>query len=579
MLLSVNYYDEEGRLAKVYKQHYQSGGINSGNYDEISNSYNFEGALTASNWIHHNASTGGSATIANRYDYDHVGRKLRTFEQIDGGTEVLLAEQRYNEIGQLKEKGLGGGLQNIAYSYNERGWLKSSNSNEFSLQLKYQDGDLPQFNGNISGQLWGNSANTDKNFSYSYDKINRLLNGSGTGMSEAISYDVMGNITSLNRDGQNRDYVYNSNQLLRTTGVATLADYQYDPNGNATMDGRTGKALTYNIMNLPETIFGGLSYVYDASGRKIKKKSSGSTTDYIDGIQYTNGAIELIQTEVGIARRNGAAYSYEYNLSNHLGNNWVTFYKNPNGGLKVLQRDDYYAFGLRKSVTGSSTENKYLYNGKELQNELGQYDYGARLYDPVIRRFNNIDALSEISRKNSPYSYALNNPICFIDVDGMYAGDPPGWLKSALDFFGIGTSQPKSNEEVIQKAEVQERFSRVAANNKQVEKNLENLDYIPGVGAAMKMSKGISAKDNTAIAAGAGAALMDVFGGKTASKVTEKVLGPALRKLVGEGLEAAGKEGAGALEGAVSSNFNRFVKKIPANSKSSAAFEVLEDGN
>jgi hypothetical protein len=92
MLLSVNYYDEEGRLAKVYKQHYQSGGIKSGNYDEISNSYNFKGVLTASNRIHHNASTRGSATIVHRYDYDHMGRTLRTFEQIDRGIVVLLAK-------------------------------------------------------------------------------------------------------------------------------------------------------------------------------------------------------------------------------------------------------------------------------------------------------------------------------------------------------------------------------------------------------------------------------------------------------------------------------------------------------
>lgn len=49
--------------------------------------------------------------------------------------------------------------------------------------------------------------------------------------------------------------------------------------------------------------------------------------------------------------------------------------------------------------------------------------------------------------------------------------------------------------------------------NKQVEKNLDNLDYILGVGAAMKMPKGISEKDNTTVAASAGAALMDVFGG------------------------------------------------------------------
>jgi len=70
--------------------------------------------------------------------------------------------------------------------------------------------------------------------------------------------------------------------------------------------------------------------------------------------------------------------------------------------------------------------NNYKYNGKELQDELGLnvYDYGARFYDPAAPRFWQIDRLTEAYNFQTPYAYAINNPVRFIDKKGM----APEWI-------------------------------------------------------------------------------------------------------------------------------------------------------
>lgn len=88
---------------------------------------------------------------------------------------------------------------------------------------------------------------------------------------------------------------------------------------------------------------------------------------------------------------------------------------------------DYYPFGLTFNSyrREDSLDQKYLYNGKEIQHELDLdwYDYLARQYDPIIGRFLSIDPAADLMRRISPYGYALNNPMRFIDPDGTTPED------------------------------------------------------------------------------------------------------------------------------------------------------------
>lgn len=64
-------------------------------------------------------------------------------------------------------------------------------------------------------------------------------------------------------------------------------------------------------------------------------------------------------------------------------------------------------------------DNQYRYNGKELVDDIGLYDYGARWYDPAVARWNAVDPLAETMSSWSPYNYTFSNPIRFTDPTGM----------------------------------------------------------------------------------------------------------------------------------------------------------------
>ncbi|MBL4663691.1 MAG: hypothetical protein JKY22_09110, partial [Flavobacteriaceae bacterium] len=425
-------------------------------------------------------------------------------------------------------------LQNVDYKYNIRGWLTDINdvhdtnpksTDLFNFKINYNQlfgvnyGSTiePLYNGNISETIW-KTKNTDKTkrgYGYWYDDLNRIRrasNRAGENLENIdvnytftlwnVTYDQNGNIQKLRRQGyltsqlyDDLDYSYSGNQLIEVTELSpcncneegfkddsdsgdpsTLADYQYDVNGNMISDrNKNIDLITYNHLNLPLSVLitgnqsgenGQIHYVYAANGVKMEKTlipANGlvQITQY-DGkfiylqsnfgdtiLQFishpegytiptpvipVNGGDSNSVTgfDTGTGQTTYSEYQYVFQYKDHLGNVRLSYSdSNLDGAVntsEIIEESNYYPFGLKQkgynndvSPNGNSLAQQWKFGGKELSSELGleTYDFGARNYDAALGRWMNLDPLAEQMRRHSPYNYAFDNPIYFIDYDGM----------------------------------------------------------------------------------------------------------------------------------------------------------------
>jgi RHS repeat-associated protein len=318
-MITAYFFDDRGRTIQEASYNYYQG------VDVMTTQYNFGGQPLQTILRHQKALTNPQThTVTTKMTYDAMGRMLMINKGIvsvvNGQTITTPAQNtvttNYNELGQLLNKGLGG-LDNLAFEYNIRGWLASINkhylqnpdANYFGMELGF-DKSLAagtgtsytglQYNGNIAGVIWKSGGDgVPRKFDFSYDNANRLTSATftqstGTAFNTSagidfsvsgLSYDANGNIRTMTQKGFRignanpiDDLVYSyinsnaSNKLLGVTdnqndqnsklgdfhynpATKTTTDYTYDNSGSLTSDKNKGiSGVVYNYLNLPKTI-------------------------------------------------------------------------------------------------------------------------------------------------------------------------------------------------------------------------------------------------------------------------------------------------------------------------------------
>jgi RHS repeat-associated protein len=173
---------------------------------------------------------------------------------------------------------------------------------------------------------------------------------------------------------------------------------------------------------------------------KLVTSGSGSAS-LLQATDGSCGSTGVLQAGSGIGiEKNGYLYIYVSNTSTAYPVYFDQLHIEHTRGA-LLEENHYYPFGLvmngiSSKALSNTTANRLKYNGKEEQREefsdgsgLEWLDYGARMYDNQVGRWFAVDALSEKYPTFSPYVYAFNNPMLFIDPDGrdnviyLYAAD------------------------------------------------------------------------------------------------------------------------------------------------------------
>ena len=365
------------------------------------------------------------------YEYDTAGR----LSLITDETEATVVAYSYDEVGRLSRKDLGNGVYTI-YSYDDAGQLLRIDNHKL-------DGEFLSFfeYSYDSRGLRTTMSTNDGNWLYEYDNLGQLTHAVFASANDAripnqdltYVYDALGNRIQTIENGVITDYVANKLNQYKTVGDTI---YTFDADGNLVEERSPDvtTAYSYDDENRLIAVTRGpdeWAYTYNALGQRVANTKNGvSTFNIIDPVGLGNLVGEYDESGEMV---NG--YDYGFGLVSHNTTEVTNFYtfdalgntsELTNITGNILNSYSYEPFGA-VLYQSESLSNPFQFVG-EFGVMMEGHDLSfmrARVYDPSTGRFTQSDPIG-VSGGINLLKYSMNNPIIYIDPNGLSAGCKAG---------------------------------------------------------------------------------------------------------------------------------------------------------
>ena len=319
-----------------------------------------------------------------------------------------------NTLTDIRHIGSDGiSIVDIGYDYDPiKGILNSRNNRTFGIHEKYTYDKL--------NRLLTESIDNVVVNEYSYDKRSRMTSNKELGKYNYNSGDYQLKSINFNTNGQN---------VNAQRGFANVKYNAYRSPLKVTLAGKDDLQFTYNILKSRYSMTSGVTgkQKFYSSDFVLEITKLGNKTEILTFITADPYNANYIKKEVLINNSltdNGNFYLHRDNQGSILA---IT--KALDGA--VVEKRYFDAWGNLKAMTNAqqvlitvSPQMQFMdrgYTGHEHLQSVGLINMNARIYDPIVRKFLSADNLVSDpfnTQAYDRYSYVLNNPLLYMDLDG-----------------------------------------------------------------------------------------------------------------------------------------------------------------